>query len=123
MTTVTLYRADNADLYCGAGSCWTERRNDAEAYTDNQGFGGPVVHQVTHEMDNDRVLDLTGDNPFQALASAIGVETYEIMDCGGHIYHAWENNETFAAQICDRYDWVKYTDDFPVGCTTWRKMN
>jgi hypothetical protein len=122
MAIVTLYRADQAELYQGAGSCWAESHNDAQRYTDNPGFGGPIVHEMTHDVDADRVLDVTGDNAVAQLASALGLDRQDLLDLGGMVYHCWENSSRIRNLICERYDWVKYTDDFPACCTTWCRM-
>lgn len=122
MTTITLYRADQAELYAGVGSCWAENRKDAQVYTDNQGFGGPVVHEMAHEIDMSRVLDVTGERAVKQLADAIGLDSQDLMDLGGQVWSCWENSSRIRDLIAEQYDWVKYTDDFPVSCTTWCKM-
>ena len=123
MQTITLYRADASDLYQGAGSCWAECESDAAAYTSNQGFGGSTVHTVEHEIDSDRVLDLTGDRAVAELASVLDMDRQDLMDLGGMVYHCWENSSRIRNLIAESYDWVKYTDDYPVNCTTWCRMN
>jgi hypothetical protein len=119
MATITLYRADASDLYDGVGSCWSESQDDAKAYTDNQGFGGDTIHSVEMAIDSDRVLDLTGERAVAELAKVLDLDKQDLMDMGGQVWHCWENSARIKDRLAADYDWVKYTDDFPVNCTTW----
>ncbi len=123
MATITLYRADNAELFDGVGSCWSESADDAKAYTDNQGFGGKTVHCVEMDVDTSRVFDLTGERAVAQLASELDRDTQDLLDLGGQVWHCWENSSRIRKQLAESYDWVKYTDDYPVNCTTWCKFN
>jgi len=47
----------------------------------------------------------------------------DLKDLGAYPWQAWENSSRIRNKIADQYDWVKYTDDFPVGCITWCRFN
>jgi hypothetical protein len=122
MATVILYRADSEECHQEEGSCWAESKADAQAYLDNPGFGGNTLHAVEFTVDFDRVLDLTGAAAVKQLANVMDRDQQDLMDLGGQVWHCWENSSRIREWLANRYDWVKYTDDFPVNCTTWCKL-
>jgi hypothetical protein len=136
----TLYRATGWNrLGARKGAHFTERRRDAEAYLDNASLGGPVL--ATYEVDARHVLDATGRDAFELVAEAelegLGQGTEREQqkasrysdarelaeawrDSGyTHVFHILEN-ATGNKAIGRLYDWVKFVDDFPAGCITWK---
>lgn len=127
-----LYRAADAEQpYTGIGSCWAEDPEAAEAYTANPGFGGPQVWVADVEVDTDRVLDLVGvHDERRALARALyddcdeAEDAYEDWRGSGYdyAYHVWQERRGVREMLSDRYDWIRYEDDYPDGAVTWVRL-
>ena len=133
-----IFRA-TTDLVARTGACFAEREVDARAYLDNPGFGGPTL--AAYDVDGDvfdaddcrdladAYLDLLTEDERAELASA-EIERAEIVDafrdCGGLVFHALEGHRGFCRRavpaltevLARGYAWVRYTDDYPVGCVT-----
>lgn len=120
-----LYRATGVQDYSGTGSCWTPRREDAEAYWDNPGFGGPHLLCWEGEPESGSVLDLTRDHDeFGTLFEAAGLDQAEWLAAGrkfpDYIYQVWEWWPDVAEALQARgYAWIVYEDDYPARCETW----
>lgn len=122
-----LWRAMDKGGYTGQWSCWSERREDAEAYLNNPGYGGDTLHAVEVDLTDARVLDLTGSNELRLLARALyddEEERYEALQRWSgqglsYAYEVWEENSEAARLLEDRYDWAVYLDDYPDGAATW----
>ena len=134
LTPITLYRAtsdvSDADTVPD-GTCWAERREDAVAYTDNPGFGGPHIVSVTVSDRYDGILDLRGDHwesdNWAALAAALGYESARALrrdyDDGEHDYiEQFLDESEVRARLARTYNWAVYHDTYPIGCTTWCKL-
>lgn len=146
VNTVTLYRSHSATAAHVAGTCWTTRREHAEAYADNGGFGGGVLYTV--DAAERHVLDLTGDltaarwTLAESLADHASIVATAERACAddeltgaaavaewlrsivyssdkGRLYSTWEERPEIRAALESDYDWVTYDDDYPVGCVTW----
>jgi hypothetical protein len=125
-TMTTIYRAtnDKSDAEkIPTGSCWTESREVAQAYTDNQGFGGK--HIVEAELVG-AILDLT--DGWDDLAELVDQDQWEpaelvqIWRDNGWLY-PWEESRNVADAISAAgYVWVRYIDDFPAGAITLKKV-
>lgn len=127
--TQTLYRAAAAESpYFGAESCWTADRSVAEEYRDNGGYGGPVVYVATVEIDEARVLDLTGvpsAKIARRLATVLGFRGDERdaaedrWSQAAKTFAPWETAPALRDMLAERYDWIVYDDDYPEGAVTW----
>lgn len=127
--TKTLYRAAaETDPYFGRESCWSPERETAEAYWDNGPFGGPVVYSATVEIDEARVLDLTGipsAKIARRLATVLGLRGDERDAAEGRwgqqpkAWAPWETVASLCDALAERYDWIVYEDDYPEGAVTW----
>ena len=121
----TLYRATtNIETGIPSGTCWTEAREAAEAYTDNPGFGGNHIREIQAEGS---VLDITGGgtrDQFCVLADAIGMTTDDAQDWmdSGYLYPWEESGSVRNALIESAYIWLRYEDDYPDDCITWMKI-
>ncbi|GIV50914.1 MAG: hypothetical protein KatS3mg038_1435 [Candidatus Kapaibacterium sp.] len=138
--------AHNSRIFRGA--CFAARREDAEAYQDNPGFGGPRLYCV--EVDPRDVLDCTGRDALRRLAAAyvraadaddldelrslcweraeyLGREpteadmVAELADrwAGEMVFQILENKTGVLDALARHYDWIVYEDDYPEGCVTW----
>jgi SPP1 gp7 family putative phage head morphogenesis protein len=127
---ITLFRAAaSKEPHVGQWSSWAERLDVAEAYTKNQGFGGPAIYRS--RLVPKHVLDIAAsqprtEEPFQELASALYDDPKEAEQKGidwadryEYIYQVWENDSDVAALLADQYNWVRYNDDYPDGAVTW----
>ena len=122
-----LWRAMDRHGYTGQWSCWSERREDAEAYLDNPGYGGDTLHVTLVDLTDARILDLTEGNEFLRLAWALydneeaQQEALQRWSRQGfsYAYQVWENNSDEAQLLAQRYDWVVYEDDYPAWAVTW----
>jgi len=136
LTPITLYRAtsdvSDADTVPD-GTCWAERREDAVAYTDNPGFGGPHIVSVTvSDRYAGSILDLRGDHwekngEWDVLAEALGYASVKKLrrDYGADEYENIEqmlDEPEVRARLARTYNWAVYHDTYPIGCTTWCKL-
>jgi hypothetical protein len=121
---------DPAKPYTGEASCWTEDREAAAAYQDNQGFGGPALYMA--EIDLDGVLDLTKERDgIEALAEIVaeerGEDAYDLADEWRGKY-AWEHEvleeETgVRAVLRERgWQWVRFCDSYPENAITLMRL-
>lgn len=126
-----LYRATNNKSDAKkvpAGSCWSPELSTAEAYTDNPGFGGRHIVSIEIDPTKQAVADWTdAAGGTRAMICDLVGETEEAEDmigtwAGYEVFQAIENNATLRRLAAEQYDWVSYTDDYPVGATTYRKM-
>lgn len=126
MTSVTLYRAtDRTDSYA-SGCCFSADPDVAAAYTDNPGFGGATVIEVTVDVDRGEVLRLVdsdgrkGRDAWSRLADALGADESEIREeCQQLIEQAIDSRRNRATLAAAGYQWVVYEDTYPVGAVTW----
>lgn len=122
-----LWRAMWRDGYTGQWSAWAADRKTAEAYLDNPGYGGDTLYVAEVDVEDARVLDLTGSYEIQRLANALYDDEEErwqaLQRWSGqglsYAYEVWENNTEAAERLAERYDWVIYLDDYPSGAITW----
>lgn len=126
-----LYRAAKYDsLYTGC--CFAADLASAEAYTDNPGFGGPVLFSATIDTDSARIVRFTTIRELaDALVDAVSTDDLidffdttdaydiaELLDATGTLY-PWTVNPKLEAFLGTHFDWAVYPDDYPVGCETW----
>ena len=124
----TLYRAATSARNCGSLTWWADERDVAEAYRDNQGYGGPAIYAL--ETASDAILDLTAGQPHYSrddvemiamLADVLGDEDLPDNRRGDYIHDVLED-----AAITDalraRYDWVVIYDSYPEGARTWLRL-
>lgn len=126
-----LYRATNrkADAKkVPVDSCWTPEKNTAIAYTDNPGFGGRHIVSIEIAESDLEIADWTDElGGLRAMVrDLLGESAYadEVLgDWSGYcVFHVLENNAVIRDLAREKYDWVVYTDDYPEGATTYRKM-
>lgn len=121
-----LYRATiESETDIKPWTSWTEDLDTAEAYTDNQGFGGPRIRQVDFELLEDDILDV-GD--IQGLSGKIKLaealeyddpqdEARRWQDSGWN--YPWEESAKVKKAIeASGYKALRYEDDFPAGAIT-----
>lgn len=121
MASVTLYRATDRS-YAEQGDSLSPERATAAAYLDNPGFGGAHLYRVRVTVDFGRVLDLRGESTreaISALAEALGVDAESFSGAADHVHDVWERSDAIRDAIAVRYDWVRYTDEYPEGAETW----
>lgn len=121
-----IYRATTeTETGIPAGSCWSEDRDVAAAYTDNQGFGGSHIREIEADLDN--VLDIAAGCPlaqFEALAKALGYAEDVAQDWhdAGYLY-PWEEVGIISRDLrASGYDWLRYEDDYPEGAITLMRL-
>ncbi|GIV52035.1 MAG: hypothetical protein KatS3mg038_2556 [Candidatus Kapaibacterium sp.] len=138
--------AHNSRIFRGA--CFAARREDAEAYQDNPGFGGPRLFVL--EVEPRDVLDCTGPEALRRLATAyvraadedvrdelrslcwdraeyLGREpderdmVDELVDrwAGDMVFHVLEDEDGVLDVLARQFNWIVYEDDYPEGCITW----
>ena len=146
-----LWRAqENETLEDGIfqGMCFTEKKEDAEAYQDNPGFGGKNLLSV--EIEDSRILNLGDieelvDNLNESFIDEFfenngrvpeyidenwfweNVDLDEkkrqyvesLQDESWYLWDAWERNPEIIEDLGKNYDWVVYEDNFPDGCITY----
>ena len=127
-----LYRATNRSSDARnipAGSCWTDRREHAEAYTANQGYGGRYIVRIdVADADIESALDLRGsgwiNDDFRALSDALGYDPRDGWTDGDLEYpeQAIDSAAIRAELAAAGYEWVIYHDTFPANCTTYVKL-
>lgn len=112
-----LYRAaDDADVR--PGYSFAARREHAEAYLDNPGFGGRRLWRTS--IKPKRVLDLcVSVDEWHDLSDVLGRD----IAPSRYQYH-FARVITADAAVIDSlaalgYDWACFRDDYPEGCTTW----
>lgn len=74
-----LWRAAEKDGYFDAQTWWAEDYENAEAYLDNPGFGGPCLYRGTFSGDGSRVLDLTEESGVVSLFDCFPKERRQEM--------------------------------------------
>lgn len=108
-----LWRAADSD-YISDSCSFANDRDAAEAYLDNPGFGGSVLYYADVEIDDDELLDLTGDDALQTLLDALDSD---------HDYGAIGVDELVprvASALCDAgYQWVRVSESYPVDTITY----
>lgn len=112
-----LWRAANDDGISDTVS-FARRREDAERYHDNPGFGGARLYRAVVEVPAMEVLDLHGMSKAQAiraLARATGLdldgETADVLVCSSPAVQD--------ALVARGVRWVRVVDTYPAGCETW----
>jgi GNAT superfamily N-acetyltransferase len=140
---MVLYRA-TTDPIARQGAHFTEYLEDAVAYTDNPGFGGPDVYSYrvslrkALEVDNledlaEAYLDLLDDDQkwdwdfkLGEPPTAYGIFDYWKATGYTHVFHVlegWERGVPVVEEVLgDKYDWISFPDDFPAGSTTWKYL-
>jgi hypothetical protein len=143
-----LYRA-TTDPVARQGAHFTEYLEDAVAYTDNPGLGGPDVY--SYRVNPRNALEVDGGAAFGRVDLA---EAYlDLLDDdqkwewedklrepptahllarfwqdGGLIFvfqvlEHWERGVPDVEEVlADKYDWISFPDDFPAGSTTWKYL-
>ena len=110
---VELWRAAADDLIVGSAS-FARRREHAECYLDNPGFGGPNLYRCEVEIDEARVLDLLdADDALEELCRVAGTSHPGSTTADQHAPRIAD--ELQAAGV----SWVRVLDTFPEGCETW----
>ena len=108
----TLWRACDDGIIVGTAAL-AARREDAETYLSNPGYGGSSLWRADVTIDPARVLDLTeAASPLDVLVDLVGYHPGAI----GAEEWAPQVSETLHAA---GYDWVRVLDSYPVGCETW----
>lgn len=112
-----LYRASEHDKV-RPGFSFSEHPDDAREYQNNPGFGGSKLFKT--EVQLGRVLNLTDERRQWAdLEEALGEEVNPLRH-QSHFPRAITNSDEVLGKIRDKgYQWVKFTDDFPKGSTTY----
>lgn len=108
-----------------SGSCWSPDRETAEAYTDNQGFGGSEIVSVDLDLSGVRVLDVRGRSArdLAPLARALDLDAQDWRDDGlDSVFSVIENRRSVREAINEMADWIIYSDDYPENATTYRKL-
>jgi hypothetical protein len=148
---ITIHRA-TTDPIGRRGAHFTEKLDDASAYTDNPGFGGPDIY--SYDIPKSSVLDVSGKKWATELADdvldtwrssgvsklerrAAALDSFaeeeggtaaealarEWKDSGyNHVFQVLENDTAAKQALESTWDWVKFTDDFPAGSKTWRYL-
>jgi hypothetical protein len=136
-----LYRA-TTDPVARQGAHFTEHLEDAIAYTDNPGFGGPAVYSYRvsprNALEVDDLEDLAGayldlldedqkwdwDYKLGEPPTAYGIFDYWKTAGYTRVFHVLESWDRGVPDVedtlKDKYDWISYPDDFPAGSTTWK---
>lgn len=117
-----LWRAAKDD-YLDTPCSFAARREDAEEYMRNRGYGGPRLYRVSIEAPApERVLDLVGLSTTKAILAIVEAcgwdpETDHPGAVGPEEWVMWQ---TTANALVERgYRWVRVTDSYPEGCETW----
>lgn len=122
-TGMRLYRATKADeTDVHPWSSWTPELETAEAYKNNQGYGGPHVREESLPLNDDDILhvDTSSRRGLADFAEKIGLDrekANEWWDDGKR--YPWEGNRA-VKQALERSEFkaLQYEDDFPSGATT-----
>lgn len=129
----SLYRASK-DGIAKSGAHFTESRSDAEAYTDNPGFGGPNVFRYDVKMENPLDLNQRSAGDLKGLAEAVGdirgLDAEGKYDLSqewkasgyGTVFSVLENARRVESELSEAHDWIKFIDDFPEGSMTWKYL-
>jgi SAM-dependent methyltransferase len=118
---VKIYRAGSeSEKGVKAFSSWSEDRSTAEAYLDNQGFGGSVLRSAVIHPNNVLDADTTNRRGMVKLAQSLGFdpsEGEEWFDAGWR--YPWEESKRVkSAASSSAFDAIRYVDDFPEGALT-----
>jgi SAM-dependent methyltransferase len=118
---VKIYRAGSeSEKGVKAFSSWSEDRSTAEAYLDNQGFGGSVLRSAVIHPNNVLDADTTNRRGMVKLAQSLGFdpsEGEEWFDAGWR--YPWEESKRVkSAASSSPFDAIRYVDDFPEGALT-----
>ncbi len=121
MVEVKIYRAGSeSEKGVKAFSSWSEDRSTAEAYLDNQGFGGSVLRSAVIHPNNVLDADTTNRRGMVKLAQSLGFdpsEGEEWFDAGWR--YPWEESKRVkSAASSSPFDAIRYVDDFPEGALT-----
>ena len=121
MVEVKIYRAGSeSEKGVKAFSSWSEDRSTAEAYLDNQGFGGSVLRSAVIHPNNVLDADTTNRRGMVKLAQSLGFdpsEGEEWFDAGWR--YPWEESKRVkSAASSSAFDAIRYVDDFPEGALT-----
>lgn len=109
-----LYRAAENDSIM-VGYSFAGRRQDAESYLDNPGFGGPILYRCRVTLSG--VIDLTAG--WDALSEAIGEEVIPAK-WGYHFARTVTASDVICERLASRgYQWAMIVDDYPEGCITY----
>lgn len=107
------------------GTSWSPDLSTAEAYTDNPGFGGPHIVSIVARGD---VCDYTDANGGlrQLIRDMISDEdiAHDLLSewSGYEVFQCLESCSLLRRVVEERCDWLAYSDDFPPGATTYRRM-
>lgn len=117
-TTTTLWRAAQDD-YLDTPCAFAARREHAEIYLDNRGFGGPRLYRAeVGTPAAETVLDLTGLSRSAALDAL--VEATGMGHPGSIGADEWVMHQRVAQRLVERdYRWVRLVDSYPEDCETW----
>lgn len=118
---ITLHRAAN-DTDVNAGTSFAEDKNVAKMYTNNSGFGGSNLYEIS--IPSGKVLDLTKGNPWKeiALHSKIKIDP---NDYDNYIDRVLPTENYGIAEALEKngFDWVKLHDSYPSGSITWQPVS
>lgn len=129
----TLYRATNRKSDAKnipVGSCWSDDIATAQAYADNPGFGGAHIVSATVDMGNYADWTDAAGGIKQMFGDLFGAD-FMMNDEAYLLYSEWKGYEIFQAiensmlssLVAEKYNWIIYTDDYPEGATTYRRMS
>lgn len=114
MSSKTLYRASD-DCYCDSvgTTCFAARREDAEEYLANPGFGGVGLYRVVVQFASEHVLDLRDGAPLwfrRIVEDHVGAKESWVVTASPKAYSEF---------VRRGIRWVVFVDDFPEDCETW----
>jgi hypothetical protein len=110
-----LWRAAQDD-YIRDTASFAADREDAEAYRDNRGYGGPVLYRAEVEIDEAEVLDLYDldeSDAIRAIRERTGLPHPGAIS--PDVWVAWIATDLESAGI----RWVRVRDTYPEGAETW----
>ena len=113
---VTLWRVAN-DNYIPDAAAFARKREDAETYFDNPGYGGSSLWRTRIDVPEKSVLNLYDErDPVERLA-----RKFKIQNPGAINIEEWIPRTPRLQELLQEegYDWVVVRDSFPEGAETW----
>lgn len=129
--TRTLYRAARS-AQIARGANFAAKRECAEAYRDNPGFGGPRLYEARVRDEYVARIDEAGD--LWNLLQRVNVERGPIWlremakdsreNAREYVRHQYVHEYTadsprVLAVLAQGWDWLVFQDSFPANCETW----
>lgn len=116
LIVVTLWRAAQDD-YVSDATSFARRREDAEAYLDNPGFGGANLFHTRVRTTGDAVLNLYDERDAVTLLA----DRFDLQHPGAIGVDEWIPRDVRLQDALREagYDWVVVRESFPEGAETW----